>query len=357
MAELSDKIRIKDIAELAGVSKGTVDRVIHNRGEVSEASRKKVEKVLQEMNYKPNVYASALASKKRYHFLCILPEHGADDYWAQVEAGIKKQMAELRDLNVTVDLHYYDQYDVYACRELYEKVPGMQPDAVLMAPLFKDSSEKLARKLEEQHIPFVFVDSQVEGVEPLAYYGMHSFKSGHLAAKLLFHEHPEIESAVMFHAVRRGETGANQTVQRKAGFMEYIRCHRPGCVLHSVGLHWNNKEENDRILTRFFEEHPEVKAGVTFNSRVFMIADYLQRNASREFRLLGYDLLGQNVTFLKSGEIEYLIAQRPEIQGYRGVKALADHLIFKQEVSAVNYMPMDILTDENMEFYLNFPSI
>ena len=55
------KIRIKDIAEQAGVSVGTVDRVLHNRPNVSEIARKKVEEVLDSINYKPNMYASALA--------------------------------------------------------------------------------------------------------------------------------------------------------------------------------------------------------------------------------------------------------------------------------------------------------
>ena len=64
MKSLPDKIRIKDIARLANVSTGTVDRVLHNRGEVSAKSREKVEKVLKEINYQPNIYASALASKK-----------------------------------------------------------------------------------------------------------------------------------------------------------------------------------------------------------------------------------------------------------------------------------------------------
>ena len=61
MKSLPDKIRIKDIARLANVSTGTVDRVLHNRGEVSAKSREKVEKVLKEINYQPNIYASALA--------------------------------------------------------------------------------------------------------------------------------------------------------------------------------------------------------------------------------------------------------------------------------------------------------
>lgn len=69
MKSLPDKIRIKDIARLANVSTGTVDRVLHNRGEVSAKSREKVEKVLKEINYQPNIYASALASKKDTHLL------------------------------------------------------------------------------------------------------------------------------------------------------------------------------------------------------------------------------------------------------------------------------------------------
>lgn len=48
---------IKDIARMAGVSAGTVDRVLHNRGDVSAASREKVQKVLDEIDYHPNMFA------------------------------------------------------------------------------------------------------------------------------------------------------------------------------------------------------------------------------------------------------------------------------------------------------------
>ena len=48
---------IKDIARMAGVSAGTVDRVLHNRGDVSPQSKAKVQKVLDEIHYQPNVFA------------------------------------------------------------------------------------------------------------------------------------------------------------------------------------------------------------------------------------------------------------------------------------------------------------
>jgi LacI family transcriptional regulator len=62
---MAQKVRIKDIAEKAGVSVGTVDRILHNRPNVSHSAREKVERVLKEINYQPNVYASALAYNKQ----------------------------------------------------------------------------------------------------------------------------------------------------------------------------------------------------------------------------------------------------------------------------------------------------
>ena len=67
------KVRIKDIARLAGVSTGTVDRVIHDSGEVSEKTRNKVGIILQELDYKPDILARTLASKKTYLFAVLMP--------------------------------------------------------------------------------------------------------------------------------------------------------------------------------------------------------------------------------------------------------------------------------------------
>ena len=64
---------IKDIARMAGVSAGTVDRVLHNRGDVSEKSKEKVQKVLDEINYQPNVFAIGLAAKKKYVMIIGIP--------------------------------------------------------------------------------------------------------------------------------------------------------------------------------------------------------------------------------------------------------------------------------------------
>ena len=78
---------------MAGVSAGTVDRVLHNRGDVSVSSREKVQKVLDEIDYHPNMFAIGLAAKKRYHIVCIIPYYIEHDYWHAV--------ANLMELSIT----------------------------------------------------------------------------------------------------------------------------------------------------------------------------------------------------------------------------------------------------------------
>lgn len=56
-------------------------------------------------------------------------------------------------------------------------------------------------------------------------------------------------------------------------------------------------------------------------------------------KFIGYDLLQKNVKALKSGKVNYLLAQRPEIQSYRGMKALCEYKIFKNEIKRKNFMP------------------
>ena len=97
---------IKDIARMAGVSAGTVDRVLHNRGDVSPKSKAKVQKVLDEIHYQPNVFAIGLAAKKKYTFICLIPYYIEHDYWHSVVSGIERARQELRPFNVSVDYLY-----------------------------------------------------------------------------------------------------------------------------------------------------------------------------------------------------------------------------------------------------------
>ena len=108
------------------------------------------------------------------------------------------------------------------------------------------------------------------------------------------------------------------------------------------------------LLDDFFREHPQVELGIVLNSRAYQVATYLCASGRKLRRLVGYDLLKENVKYLESGDISYLIGQRPGLQGYCGIKMLCDHVVFKKPVAAMKYMPIDVLMKENIRFYFEF---
>lgn len=67
-------IRLTDIARMANVSVGTVDRVIHNRGRVSEENIRRVKEIMEQVGYKPNLIARSLAVKKPCHLVALIPD-------------------------------------------------------------------------------------------------------------------------------------------------------------------------------------------------------------------------------------------------------------------------------------------
>ena len=101
------------------------------------------------------------------------------------------------------------------------------------------------------------------------------------------------------------------------------------------------------------EEHKEVNAGIIFNSRAHLLGKYF-RDKGEKFRLIGYDVIDPNITCLNDGSITHLIAQRPEVQGFNCIQALFRHLVLKEKVEQINYMPIDILMKENIKYYNNY---
>ena len=355
MQETNHKLRIKDIAILAGVSEGTVDRVLHNRGDVSAKSLEAVTKVLNEMNYSPNLLARSLASKKQYLFVCLFPAHQPGNYWEDIEKGFDLAATDFMHYNVRIEKKYFNQYDSQSFVKVSDGILSGEPDAVFLSPIFREKTLAFTDKLTLLHIPFSFIDSLIAEAGFVTYYGQNSFVSGYIASKLLLGSLPEGSQIIVARTLRKGSE-SNQTFTRHEGFLKYIRDHHLQDKHELINVEFNNEDEaaNLELLRDVFTIHGNIKAAITFNSKVDRLAVLLSQLNQSQVRLIGYDLLEQNVSYLQQGVINYLIAQRPQKQAYFTVRDMCRELIFKQEIKKINYVPVDILMKENIEDYLNF---
>ncbi len=348
-------VRIKDIARLAGVSEGTVDRVLHKRGDVSSKSLEAVNKVLEEINYTPNILARSLASKKIYRFLYLIPNNQKGDYWWTVEKGFEMAMQEFAGYNISFEKACFDQYNINSFIEVADKILLNLPDAVFISPIFRDETLRLTSKLSESGIPFSFIDSMIEEADFLTYYGQNSTLSGYIAAKFLVEDLRDGDKILVIRTNRKGSV-SNQTRNRYTGFMNYMIEHKLEDKIHilEVELLDDNEASNKELLSEILSKNPDVRAAVTFNSKVYRLAAKFESLGINTVRLIGYDLLDENVNYLKKGVISLLLAQRPEKQAYMSARDTCKKLIFKQEINKINYMPIDILIKENIEAYMHF---
>ena len=348
----SDKIRIKDIAQRAGVSVGTVDRVLHERPNVSKAAREKVEQALAEMDYQPNVYASALAYNKDYTFYCIIPMHESDAYWDEIEEGVKAATDRRRDFHVTLKLLYYERFNAPTFVKAANECLEQSPDGVIVVPAKLEVTRDLTNELSDRNIPFILLDSYLPDLKPLAFYGQDSFQSGYFAARMLMLIASKEQEIMMMKQLKDGHIGSKQQSNRETGFRHYMRDHFPEIQIVEVNLPLGGtKEQFGKILDQFFAEHPHVHHCITFNSKAHLVGEYLQRTNRRNVQIMGYDMVPKNAECVRQGSISFLIAQHAYMQGYACVETLFQAIVLRKEVTAVNYMPIELLTKENIEFY------
>ncbi|WP_373941842.1 LacI family DNA-binding transcriptional regulator [Polaribacter sejongensis] len=179
------KYTIKNIAELAGVSKGTVDRVIHKRGKVSALALEKVTAVLNEIDYKPNLLARSLKNTKDYHICVVLPDYTKDAFWLPCYEGIVAAVNEFASFGVFIEPFFFHPNDVHSFVEVNKKVLELAPDAVLLAPLFYKETVGIINKYALKNIIVSKFNNQLEIENTKNFVGQDLFKSGRIAAGLL----------------------------------------------------------------------------------------------------------------------------------------------------------------------------
>ncbi|MBX0293036.1 substrate-binding domain-containing protein [Hymenobacter sp. HSC-4F20] len=352
-------VRLKDIALKANVSVGTVDRVLHNRGRVSEPVRQKVLLMMEELAYEPNLMARTLGANRSYQLAAIQPDPTLDPYWQAPWEGIEQAARELKPYRVTLSMYPYDLGQVNSFLEQAGQATAARPDGILIAPLFYRESLAFFQRWQQGRIPYVLFNTHIAELPYLSYVGQDSYQSGFLAGKLAQLGQAEGGTFLVAH-IAEDLANSLHVTQKEQGFRDYFAQRAaergspgPAYKVRSIALPSPAEPAFARQLNQLLdEEGPRLKGIFVSTSKAYEIAPYLQAYHREDIRLVGYDLLERNRHFLREGIIDFLINQNPKQQGYRGICALADQLIFKKEIAPVTYLPLDIITKENLQYYI-----
>jgi LacI family transcriptional regulator len=346
--------RLIDIAALAGVSIGTVDRVINKRGRVAKETREKVIKIADELGYKPNIFASGLSSSRTFkNILVFLPERESDPYWSEVYKGCQIALSKMSHQNVNVT---YKSFDLFSRQDFVREVERLDLkgiDGVLIAPIFLAESKALMDKIEKNGTPYVIINTMIErsSKEFVCYVGPNSYQSGRLAARLMSLHCPK-GSKILLLPLDKDFKNAQHYLEKEKGFRDWFF---ENDETTEITISEFEDFEDIDLFQKFIDDQVlgiEGLAGIyTGSSRISAVASYLHEKGIKDIRLIGYDSTESNMIYLKNGQVDYLISQNPKLMGCMGMYNLRDHLVFKMTPKKVQYLPLDILLPENVNFH------
>jgi len=352
MKDETQLVGVKEIARRAKVSIATVDRVLNNRVGVSEKTKQRILEIIEELDYQPNIMARRLASKKQIKFAAYIPKvSGETGYWDAPLEGIRQAANEIKDYGIVVDTFFFDQNDraSFLAQSAHILEQGYQ--GLLLAPMFEDESIGFLSECQRRGILYVFINSEISQQQNLSYIGPNLYQSGYLAAHLIRYLISE-QGKILIVNISKEIDAHHHLLKKEDGFKAYFRENNKSNEVLRMDVRQTDYASIEQNLDTFFAVNSVEVVFVT-NSRVSSVAKYLESTGRTTLKLIGFDFLEENINFLKSGVIDFLICQKPREQGYRGVMALYQHLVQSQRVEKLHYMPIDIITKENYLYYDN----
>ncbi|MBS1669324.1 MAG: substrate-binding domain-containing protein [Bacteroidetes bacterium] len=351
--KITENHGVKEIARRANVSIATVDRVLHNRVGVSETTKQKINEIIKELNYQPNILARRLASRVTFTFAVLIPKVSDEtDFWAAPLYGVKKAERAIKEYGVKIDVYFFDINDRKSFEERSKFILKKKPDGILLAPSFINEAIQFTSICDKRNIPYVLIDSNIPNQEGLCYIGPHLFRSGYLSAQLVNFTLAK-ESEILIVNIAKEVDDHNYLQQIEDGFRAYFKYYNLYHDILKLEIVSTDYSSVEKELAGFMKKHPQVRAIFVPNSRVSMVAQYLETSTKGHVFLIGYDFLEKNIEYLKRGLIDILICHKPSEQGYEGIMKLYQHFILGKTLKKIYFMPIDIITKENYEFYEN----
>lgn len=270
-------------------------------------------------------------------------------YWSLPLRGINRAMESLSGHKIDLKYFFYDKYSQGTFSVVGEEVLKANLDGLLIAPVLSRVFDKFIQQIPPT-LPYIFFDSFIPGANFVAYIGQDSFQSGLLSGKLMHLLVPPRASVVAIKVMPEDY----HIEERVNGFLAYFR-NFPYIPVHVYEMHGNiDKEGCDRLVRKILNDHPDLKGIFITNASTHKIAEAIKElnlAAGDRIRIVGYDVIENNVRLLKEGIIDFLISQQSERQGYEGIINLYRHVVLEEPIEKKIIMQLDIVTKENIDYY------
>lgn len=335
---------IKEIATLAGVSRGTVDRVLNHRGDVNPQTEEKIMQIVRDLDYKPNKAGIVLAAQKKNLKLGVILLGAGNPFFDEVLLGVREKERELAGYNCNVLIRQTE----YSLQQQLDAIDSLLEEGIVGLAISPYNDNAVREKIDhlcEQGIPVVTLNTDIENSRRLAYVGSNFYRSGETAAGLM--------RLMTRGEVRVGIVSGSRNIlchtERIAGFSHAIA----SCPNIRIVDIVNNNDDDQVSFTltkKLLTSHPEINAVYFTAGGVYGGCQAIEASIEKnDMTVITNDIVPTTLEYMKKGLIAATICQQPFQQGFQPLTLLFTYLTTGElPASENNYVDVDIRIRENL---------
>lgn len=331
-------ITAQEIAKLAGVSRGTVDRALKNRAGVNPETKARILKIAEEHNYKPNLIGKALVYSNRNIPIAVYLNSIGNPFFDEVKKGITDAQKAYADYGITVELQEMKGFDE---EEMLERLDNLKEEVqnVILTPV---NSERFAQKineLEKAGVHVITLSSDVPQSNRLSYVGCDYEKSGKIAGRLT----GLLSGGKAKLCITTGSLAHYGHRQRVDGLLEILKGY-PDIEVVEILETFDDDETARRKTAKMLLLHPEVDFIYITAGGVEGTLEAIEQSG-KKLKACSFDDTPSARKALENGALLATICQEPYKQGYNAVKSIFDKVVAYEEVPAFQYSNLYIKVD------------
>lgn len=335
----------RDLAEAAGVSLATVDRVLNDRPNVSGRSKEKVQLAISKIGFVRNLAAVNLAKNRTYRFRFVFPTL-CDDYQQELINQVLAARIDLKSDLAEVECHHLNMQDPHEVANYLSALDVAQTDGIaIMAPSSPQVRDAIAR-LGERNVQVVQFLSGQEKLDNLDFVGADNIAAGATAGSLIgrFLNQPSGKIMVIADTMQ-----SLNNIQRRVGFDRVVNTDFPALTAMPTLETHNDKTRVERIMSLQFEQYNDIVAVYVMSSEARSPIEQLAAHASLEtLTIVVHERTPFTENSLKQGHIDAVVAQNPGHAVRSALRILRARCDNRQIVTAQERIRVEILLRDNL---------
>jgi LacI family transcriptional regulator len=338
-------VNAKKIAELANVSRSTVQRALSGNGKVAEKTRERVLQIAEKLGYSINKPARALVMRQQnleYSVVFSIPEN---QFYREVLRGIEKAKEEIRDFGVNVDVHFMEKIEEHQQAEFLKSLVEQGKRGIVFVPYDSKEVRNVVNMGTKMGTVFVAVVSDIPGTKRLCFVGQDLYRSGLVAGNLMTKLLGPEEKVACFV----GSNSFSAHRDRLNGFMDrYTGIYSRENIVNVVE-NYDSSTMSVKLTESLLDAQPELRALYIVGAGVSGVCEVVEKRGLQDsIKIISYDLV-QSKEYCKRGIIDLVIDQDPVEEGYKALTVLNNYIMFDEQPADKIFTGVDIRTGDNLD--------